>query len=69
MCGHLPVFYHSSGVLCHPSLPTSVPARACVSVYLKVIDEQFIKLTGSAEPDKRPATSGAFNIQPEFAVA
>lgn len=66
MCGHLPVFSCSSGVVCHPSLPTCAPARARVSVYLKVIGEQFIKLMGSAEPDKRPAASGGFNIQPEF---
>lgn len=26
-------------------------------MYLRVIDEQFIKLMGSAEPDERPAAS------------
>lgn len=35
----------------------SISAKVCACVYLKVIDEQFIKLMGSAEPDKRPAAS------------
>lgn len=35
----------------------SISAKACACVYLKVIEEQFIKLMGSAEPDRRPAAS------------
>ncbi len=63
------LFYYTSRVLCHPSLPTSVPARARVCVYIKLIDEQFIRLMGSAGADKLPATRSGFKIQPEFAAA
>lgn len=63
-----PCFITSRG-LCHPSLPTSVPAGACECVYIKLIDEQFIRLMGSAGADKHPATRSRFKIQPECAVA
>ena len=69
MCGHLPLFYYTTQVLCHPSLPASVPASAWVCVYIKLIDEQFIRLMGSAGANKYPATSSGFKTQPDFAVA
>lgn len=52
----------TSRVLCHPSLPTPVPA----CVYIKLIDEQFIRLMGSAGADRHSATKSGF--QAEFAV-
>lgn len=40
-----------------------------VSMYIKVIDEQFIRLMCSVGADKHPATRNAFTMQPEFAAA
>lgn len=38
-------------------------------VYIKLIDEQFIRLMGTAGADKHPATKSVFKIQPKFSVA
>lgn len=49
----------------HLCQPLYQPGPVCV--YIKLIDEQFIRLMGSAGADKRPATSSGFKKQPEFA--
>lgn len=40
----------------HPSLPSSPPATAAPRVYIKLIDERFIRLMGSAGAEKHPPT-------------
>lgn len=51
----------------HLCQPLYQPGPVCV--YIKLIDEQFIRLMGSAGADKHPATRSGFKIQPEFAAA
>lgn len=50
--------------LCQP-LYQLVP----LCVYIRLIDEQFIRLMGSAGADKHPASISLLKIQPKFSVA
>lgn len=52
-----------------PSISANLRTSQNLCVYIKLIDEQFIRLMGSAGADKHPATRSGFKIQPEFAMA
>lgn len=68
MCGISPYFMMpAKSCAIHLCQPLYQPGP--MSVYIKLIDEQFIRLMGSAGADKHPATSSGFKIRAEFAVA
>lgn len=57
MCRNLPLFYYQWSFV--PSISPSQPRPVCV--YIKLIDEHFIRLMGSAGAHRHPAADLKYN--------
>lgn len=59
-CADISLFYYQWSL--SPSISATVCASQGLCVYINLIDEEFIRLMGSAGADKHPATNSRFRI-------